>query len=120
MVLRSAILSSLLLVAACTEVPGPCATTVAGELRMVERLIAETRATIERGYVLAESGGAGINLCVGNENNGVGVSFCTDGTRKKPVAIDEAAERRKLDALLKRREALLRRKAEEELACERT
>ena len=99
-----------LLPAACTApaVPG-CDSATLRELRTLDRLIAETNADIARGYRTEESTArSGFNLCLGSSRSNVGVSFCTDGSnRTRTVAVDPAAEARKLAALQDRRAALL-------------
>ncbi len=83
-------------------------------------LIAETRVNLERGYALAPQGGVGVNLCVGGSDNGVGLGLCTGtGTTERAVAIDAAAERRKLAGLESRAAALRAAAARDLTACSR-
>lgn len=97
----------LLLAAACTTYPDACDRRALHELRTVERLIAETRRNLERGYtyVTEQRTRSRLVLCTGGDN----VGFCTSNEpvyRERAVAIDPASERRKLESLLSRREAL--------------
>jgi hypothetical protein len=92
---------------ACEPADSPCASPAARELRTVDKLIAETRTTLARGYT-EERGSSGFDFCLGGGGSDVGVSFCNDLGRSRAVAIDRAAEQRKLDALLKRRADLER------------
>lgn len=114
MVLRPA-LSALALaaLAACTDPSARCGGPETRELRTIDRLITETRANLDRGYTLVrEDTGTNVNFCLGSHRSNVGLSFCTDpGTRTRPVALDTAAETRKLETLLARREALAARVA---------
>lgn len=110
----------LFLLAACASTPAArCAGPETRELRTVERLIAETRLRLDRGYEFArQDSGARVNVCLGGYESNVGVSFCTDpGSRSRPVAIDTAAEERKLAALEARRQALQARIAALTAAC---
>lgn len=98
-----------LVLAGCTSDPvARCAPEARSELATVERLIAETRADIDRGYrTVRTDTSPAVNLCLGSHRSNVGVSFCTDpGRRTRTEAIDPAAAARTLDALLARRDAL--------------
>ena len=98
----------LLLAVACTQFPPGCDTRALRELRTVDRLIAETRRNISRGYTyeyeaygyrtgfVVCSGGYDVRICTGNDNR----------PRRRAVAIDPAAEQRKLDQLQDKREQL--------------
>jgi hypothetical protein len=121
--MRTALLLTAALAAlgACGQPQGPCAAPATRELRIIDQLIQEQRAVIDRGYVLGETGRPGVEFCLGGGDRsgvvGVGVSFCADGTPRRPIAIDRAAEGRKLDALLAKREELLRRIEQDAQAC---
>lgn len=97
------------LLSGCVPSGADCAREDRRELRTVEGLIAQTRADMARGYRQEASGGNGsVNFCLGGGGNNVGVSFCADPTRQsRTVAVDAAAEERKLQALEARRLALL-------------
>lgn len=102
---------ALAALAACAGPSARCGGPETRELRTVDRLIAETRANLDRGYTLVrQDTGAAVNLCLGGYRSNAGLSFCTDpGTRTRPAALDTAAETRKLEALLARREVLASR-----------
>jgi hypothetical protein len=106
----------LLPLAACIQGQPTCTSPAARELRTIDRLIADTETTIDRGFVTAASEGARVNFCLGGGGNNVGVSFCADPTRRN-VPIDRASEQRKLDGLLERRAALARQAAIDSRAC---
>lgn len=100
-----------------------CPNPHARDLRVLEELIAETEADIDRGYTYGPATAArgAVNLCVGSGRSNVGVSFCTDGTgirNSTPVAIDLASERRKLAGLKERRDDLTGRAATRMAACQ--
>lgn len=103
---------ALLAVSACTD-PQTASCPARKELQTVDQLTAETRAAIDRGYRMAPANRtAGVDLCLGGAHEGLGLSFCTDGTgREKAVAVDTASERRKLDGLRARRAVLVREMA---------
>lgn len=106
----------LLLIAAtaCTQYPDACDRRAVRELRTVDRLVTETRRNLARGYTYETeeygyragfvicSGGDPFNVCTGNDTT----------YRRRAVAIDPAAEQRKLDSLLARREVLSRAAAQ--------
>jgi len=99
---------ALFLGACATDPAARCAPAERRELATIDRLIADIRAEVARGYrtVRTETNPA-INLCLGGLRSNVGVSFCTDpGVRTHTEAIDPEAAARTLDALLARREAL--------------
>ncbi|WP_347311294.1 hypothetical protein [Defluviimonas sp. SAOS-178_SWC] len=96
---------------ACADTANRCGGPETRDIRTIDRLIAETRANLDRGYTQArEDSGAAVNFCLGSHRSNVGLSFCTDsGTRTRPVALYTAAETRKLEALLARRDLLAAR-----------
>ncbi len=107
------------LLSACVQNGANCAREDRSELRTVEKLIAETRSDMARGYRQQEtSGGGSVNFCLGGGGNNVGVSFCADPTRQsRAVAVDMATEERKLRALEARRLALLSGIQAQEASC---
>ncbi|MCX7888642.1 MAG: hypothetical protein N2422_02785 [Rhodobacteraceae bacterium] len=109
--------AALSLLSACEEPPAACNSAAARELATVDRLIAETRADIARGYRLETAPPANVAFCVGGQNNNVGLSFCSDGARTRKVPIDPAAEKRKLDNLEARRSALAAQAEADRRAC---
>jgi len=105
------ILAPFLVLAACSQTAPPpgCPSGVARELSTLDRLVAETERAIADGYRTEyQTRSSGFNFCLGSGGNHVGVSYCTGGSaRSQKVAIDPAAERRKLDGLTERRRTLL-------------
>ncbi len=97
------------LLAACASDPAHrCAPAETRELQTIDRLIAETRADIERGYrMVPDAANPSVNVCLGGARAHLGVSFCSDpGAGTRPAALDTEASTRTLDALLARRERL--------------
>lgn len=107
--------------AGCGPQAGRCAGPERRELATVERLIEETQENLRRGYTLAPAArDPALRFCVGTAQTNVGLSLCSDTrTRGRPVAIDRAAEARKLAALEARREALRAAIAAQQAQCGR-
>jgi hypothetical protein len=91
--------------AACQPAVPACTSPAERQLAIVDRLIAESEAIIERGYTVEDSSPA-VSFCLGGQGDGAAVNLCTNGKRRVPV--DMAEEQRKLDGLVERRAALLR------------
>jgi hypothetical protein len=106
--------------AACASDPASrCAPDETRELQTVDRLIAETRSEIERGYrMVPDAANPSVNVCVGGAQSNLGISFCSDpGSGTRPAALDTEASTRTLDALLARRERLEARIASAVATC---
>jgi len=100
--------------AACATPRQRCLAAAGGDLRVVDRLIAQTERDLARGYGIVEETylASSVGVClgtgvtsVGSFGGGVGVTIGTGTTlcdrvetrsRARPVALDTAAERRKL------------------------
>lgn len=106
-------LGALLLVAACATPQEQCINTATRELRVMDRLIFDTRQNVARGYALTER-----TVTVPQWTNCERIVVGADGKRtveryscmrdtthtlREPTAIDIAAETRKLDSMLARR-----------------
>ncbi|WP_428546711.1 hypothetical protein [Profundibacter sp.] len=107
------LLALLLPLAGCSTALEQCVNRSTKNLQAVDDLIATTQANIDRGYALDSRPqvSIGLQLCTSPSAN---FHFCT-GTqtspKQAPVAIDVAAERRKL-AELKSRRAVLKRQSD--------
>lgn len=109
---------ALLILAACADPATRCFRAEARELKTVEALIAETRARTDRGYAETRPGNSSLNLCLGSFGRNVGLSYCTSAAgRGRAVAVDAAAEERKLAALEARRSAILQVIRQKSAAC---
>lgn len=102
--IRPAVMSVAVL-AACASPQERCVADATKDLRVVNGLIAETRANLDRGYSIETvvEPRIGIAFCTGRRSN---VVFCTESEqtlRDQPVAIDLGAEQQKLDGLLAKR-----------------
>ncbi len=80
------------------------------DLRTVNDLIVETETNLARGYAIVTETDVSprLTFCTGYRDN-VGVSFCSGNRlieRERAVAIDRAAEQRKLADLRERQAAL--------------
>ena len=123
------LLAALAALAACASPRQACLRAATTDLRNVEALIAEAQANISRGYAIAREPyvTTGVDFCydpvvgIGLDGRGGvygGLRYCNTVEtryRTRPVAIDLAAERRKL-AELQATRARLAREAERRLA----
>lgn len=114
---RLILLSALALsLAACATPRESCLRTATKDLIVIDRLIAETQATLARGYALEREPytRTQVDLCLGSGRygygrGGIGWNYCATPTtryRDRPVAIDRAAEERKLRELRQTRTRL--------------
>lgn len=113
------LLAALLALSSCTQ-RDICISQATRDLRVLDDLIAETRATLRRGYAVEERviERTRLRSCVLADGS---VGFCNvevPMTVRTPVAVDLAEEQRKLDSMLKRRETLARETAAAVRACE--
>jgi hypothetical protein len=112
-----------ILLAACATPQQRCEIQATRDLRVMNQLIAESQATLQRGYALREEQRTrvGATICTGGGTD-FGYRFCWGNdsyTRLRPVAVNLDDERAKLQTLLQRREELeLRARAQIE-ACAR-
>lgn len=97
-----------LALAACAAPKQRCISDATEDLRVVNGLIAETRANIERGYAIEREPepSVGISFCTGRRGNLVLCSQTETDYRDRPVALDLAAEQRKLTSLEQKRAEL--------------
>jgi hypothetical protein len=112
--MRGVVLIVGLLLAACIGPREACLRAAGAELARLDRLIAEGEAALARGYRLerrAETATV-LEFCIGMGHRGdgldAGLRYCPEAETRVtevPVAVDPAAERRKLAALRARREA---------------
>ncbi|MEZ5778756.1 MAG: hypothetical protein R3E44_10380 [Paracoccaceae bacterium] len=110
------------LLAACTATAPDCTRAERRELATIDRLIADTRANLERGYVMERRGAdTSVNFCLGSRRSNVGISFCSDpGGSRHPVAVDQTSEERKLAGLQARRDALMSEISAKDSACRKS
>jgi hypothetical protein len=115
-----ALLLLLPLLAACASPRERCIADAGRELAVLDRLIAETRATLSRGYALREEDRpvSYYTWCAGESGKAVWCRQVDIRTERVPVAVDMAAERRKLADLEARRTAEAARAAAAIRRCE--
>lgn len=106
---------SLTLLAACADPRQACINGATKDLSIVQDLISDTEATIERGYAIQTETRTVLytDFCIGTGISNGHFSFCNrvqPVTSRTPVAVDLGAERRKLRSL-KRKEAELKAKS---------
>ena len=101
-------LVTCLVLIGCATPAQRCQEAATRDLRTINQLIAETEGNLERGFAIEteiRASPASVSFCTGFYNN-VGFRFCSDNRvveRQRPVAIDPAAEQRKLNELKARR-----------------
>ncbi|MGO4915225.1 hypothetical protein [Pseudogemmobacter sp. W21_MBD1_M6] len=106
--MRHLALLLILPLAACATPRDQCIGSLPKDTRVLDTLIAETAGNIARGYAVVETPQftTGLRTCFGD----AGVTLCT-GTettmKRKPVAIDLAAEKAKLASMQADRAAKL-------------
>lgn len=93
--------------AACADPRTRCEAEATRDLRTIEALIAETETNIARGFSIARETDVrpSLQVCLAGDL----VQFCSVNepvVRERPVAIDRAAEQRKLVSLRERRAEL--------------
>lgn len=109
MLRKTAILLPLLVVAACATPREQCINGANRPIATLDRLINETRGNVNRGYALAEFQDVRVirTNCRGTNEDGTTFSFpCEETetfTRTRPVSINIAEERVKLEQLEQRR-----------------
>jgi hypothetical protein len=99
-----------LFLAACATPQQRCELQATRDLRIINGLIAESQATLQRGFALREEQRTrvGTTICYGGHGN-FGYGFCWGNdtyTRTRPVAVNLDEERAKLQTLLNKREEL--------------
>jgi len=115
-------LAATMALVGCTTAYESCVTQVTKDLKIVRSLIADTEATIDRGYAI-QTEQRYVNyttFCIGHHDT-IGVNFCTRPhpvVSKKPVAVDLDAERRKLRSLKRKEKELESRSAKLVAECE--
>lgn len=107
--MKRLLLLPLILLAACATPRERCIAGATKDIRVLDRLIAETRGNIERGY------GYGLQrytrwdfVICGRRKDGTFL-YCWepyDRTRRVPVAVDLTAEQRQLEAMVRKRAEL--------------
>ena len=127
--MRALILSGLLVLTACGTPQEQCINRETRDLRVVERLISETQGNLDRGYGFEEvtifttefvDCTPQVVVPEGEPAPEVEPRLCLEEvpqTVRRPVAIDLAAEQRKLDSLLVKRRDLLARAEQVIAAC---
>ncbi|MEP3348098.1 MAG: hypothetical protein ABJN34_17005 [Litoreibacter sp.] len=122
--MKKLLVPSLMLLAACATPLETCKQSAVKDLRIVQALIEDTKATIDRGYAVQTETRTVIytNFCIGT---GIGhdsrFNFCNYShpvTTKTPVAVDLDQEKRKLISLQQKEMELKRSSRLQEQKCE--
>jgi hypothetical protein len=122
--MKKLLIAPLLLLAACATPLETCQQDAVRDLRIVQALIADTKATIDRGYAIHTETRTVLytNFCVSPAIGSNGhFNFCHyphPVTTKKPVAVDLEQEKLKLRSLKKKEIELKRSSALNQQRCE--
>ncbi|NNK78320.1 MAG: hypothetical protein HKP40_06370 [Litoreibacter sp.] len=114
----------VLLLAGCGDPRTKCIKDASRDLSVIQELIADTEATIARGYAIQTETRTVVytDFCFGSHRYNRGsFQFCNRAqpvVSKKPVAVDLDEERRKLRSLRQKEEELRRRAALDVQKCE--
>jgi hypothetical protein len=109
----------LLLLAACADPRAACIADAQADVATLDRLIAESRANLERGYTFERQAGLGTGVRVCTRTGVAAVCAEREGAvEDRPVAIDTAAERAKLASLQESRRLAALRADQAIAACE--
>ncbi len=113
----------LLACAACTNPREACISDATKDLRIVQGLVADTQATLERGYAIQTETRTVLytDFCIGTGIRNGHFNFCNRAqpvTSRTPVAVDLDMERRKLRSLQRKERELKAKSASEIQRCE--
>ncbi len=116
-------LTCLTLLVACADARQSCITDAGKDLVIVQGLISDTQATLDRGYAVQTQTRAVLytDFCIGTGIRNGRFSFCNrvqPVTSRTPVAVDLDAERRKLRSLQRKEVELKAKTANEIQRCE--
>lgn len=122
--MRALALIVILTLAACATPRQICERDALHDLNVLDALIVETRQTLERGYAVRRDPYTRprLEMCYRAPfgDNRIGMTFCNSreiAYRDRPVAVDLAAERRKLTSLEDRRKITVRTAARQLALC---
>lgn len=107
--MRSLVVLSALVLMACSTPQQRCVSPISSQLETINALIVETERNIVRGYSYVNEPSnlrVGINYCAGSYSS---FRFCGstyNDLNRRPVAVDVAAEQRKLEDLRNQQAAL--------------
>lgn len=121
--MKKLLILPVLFLAACADPRQACLNDAVKDLRIVQALIADTQATIQRGYAIQTETRTVIysNFCVGTGFDHGRFTFCNypqPVTTRTPVAVDLDAERRKLRSLRSKERELKRESLLAQQRCE--
>lgn len=105
------IFGGLLVLTACADHRASCQADATRDLQIVQALISDTKATIDRGYAIQTEQRTVIytDFCLGTGGHGGVFRFCNRAqpvTSRRPVAVDLGAERQKLNSLVSKEREL--------------
>ena len=113
----------LLLLSACATPREQCVASATKDIRVLDRLIAESKGNIERGYGYDTQRYTSWDFVICGRRKDGSFHYCWepyDRTRRVPVAVDLTTEQRQLDAMLRKRVELAKEAAPRIAACNET
>jgi hypothetical protein len=118
--IRFVSLAAFGLVVACASPQERCERDAARDLNVLNGLIAESEATLERGYAFEEIKYPDVNVrvCYNDDGRAFVCGSNRIRTERRPVAVDLEAEERKLASLKAKRRELVLRTQQELAACQ--
>lgn len=113
----------LLLLSACATPREQCVASATKDIRVLDRLIAESKGNIERGYGYDTQRYTSWDFVICGRRKDGSFHYCWepyDRTRRVPVAVDLTTEQRQLDAMLRKRVEFAKEAAPRIAACNAT
>lgn len=121
--MRHLLLLPLILLVACATPREKCIAAATKDIRVLDRLIAESQGNIQRGYGYDIERYTRWDFVIcGRRKNGA-FHYCwepVDRTRRVPVAVDLTEEQRRLDSMVRKRAELERSVGPRIAACSAT
>ena len=114
---------SLILLAACATPRERCIAGATKDIRVLDRLIAESQGNIQRGYGYGTTRYTTWDFVICGRRKDGSLRYCwepQDRTRRVAVAVDLTAEQRKLYAMVQKRAELAKDVAPRIAACNAT
>ncbi len=114
------LLLALIGLAACATPRERCIAGATKDIRVLDRLIAESQGNIQRGYGYGTERYTTWDFVVCGRRKDGSFHYCWepyDRTRRVPVAVDLTAEQRQLDAMVRKRAELARQLGPQIAAC---
>lgn len=120
---RFALFAFLLLLTACATPRERCISGATEDIRVLDRLIAQSRGTIERGYALDTERRTNWQWVICGRNSNGAFRYCWqpyDSYRRVPTAVNLNEEQQRLESMIVKRKQLAAELGPKIAACEAT